>query len=174
MNGAQDLPNADLVPGDIVLITEWVKGKAFVRTNFGGQLLIQELVPTGEADEANVRPNQYLFGDVVEIVGIDYPWAVCTVHSARVTGSDYTRWRIALDLREFNCRKARPEYLEALRSGAAPAAAPAKPAASTPASSTAEVSPWRVAVLTLIHVVMLVGVAAAVLGIADYCGRYAR
>lgn len=130
----KDRANGDLKPGDRVMIREWVKQKAFVKQRIGAMgMSMTEMVAEQETSDetTRVQPNQRFFGDVLEILAVDYPWAVCDLHSVQGP-SDYTRARITLNLTDFNCEKATPEYVTAVMSGA-PRPAPIQPKEPEPA-----------------------------------------
>lgn len=115
-----DRANGDLKPGDMVMIREWVKEKAFIKQRIGAMgIAMAETSADADAsdDTMRVQPNQRFFGDILEIKAVDYPWAICDLHS--VNGStDYARARITLNLTEFNCEKAKREYVDAILAGA--------------------------------------------------------
>jgi hypothetical protein len=101
-----DKINGDLKPGDFILIEEWHGEKAFLKTS----LAVTGYTSTFcKPEDEGAQPNRALKGDIVEIIAIDWPNAAVRVHqSCGHSGlSD-------LDLREFTCRKASPDYIAAV------------------------------------------------------------
>lgn len=96
-------PNSDLKVGEYILITGWCGPRAFIRTVRMGPLVSEAMSPD---DSEGAEPNRMLFGDVIRIDAIDYPHAMATVLQ-----SNGKPMLIDLDLKEFDCRRAGPEYL---------------------------------------------------------------
>lgn len=163
-----NLPNGDLKAGDRFMITAWCKSRAYVRTVNAGGLMVQDTVPEPTEDDRSAsRPNTAMFGDVIEVLGIDYPWAICDVHSVTRTQGDYGRTRTCLDLREFECKPAAAEYIAAVMSGMKLETPPPPPPPSPaePASALAQiVLGAMIAVLICAAVVGLVFAARLVIG----------
>jgi len=119
----------------MIMITKWCKHRGYIKTSREGHVLMQEMVADPAEDERTTsRPNAAMFGDVVEVLAVDYPLAVVDVHSVAHAGFDYNRARVWLDLTEFECRLADPQYIAAVMSGR-PAPTPAEPPASARSGS---------------------------------------
>jgi len=116
---SQQLPNEDLKRGDRIMITEWVKERAFVKQRNAHGVLVAEFVhedKAGDDDTLKVSPNRQYVGDVLEVLGMDYPLAIFDVHTVQGAG-DYTRARVMLDVRDFNCKQVGTDYVAAVMSG---------------------------------------------------------
>lgn len=108
-----DRPNGDLTPGSFFLVTAWVGAKAYVRvTPVVASNGLHNVVAMSPEREPGMLPNRQLFGDLIEVVAVQYPIMVVYVHTS--TGEeDYSKYRTILDMREIVAVKADPDLVKA-------------------------------------------------------------
>jgi hypothetical protein len=112
-----DKINGDVRAGEFLMLDEWHGAKAFVKSVVTA---IGRMTVSASEGEEGASPNVAYVGDVLEILAVDYPNAIVRVH-ASCGHSAQTH----LDLREFTCHRATPEYIAAVVKKAATAPAPA-------------------------------------------------
>lgn len=111
MSKVMDRPNGDIVAGQFILITAWCGRKAFVKRIGDMMSIFRGCELYADENDEDAVPNRMLFGDVIEIVAVDWPNAIAVVH-----GSSGNRVNaMHLDLREFECKAADPAYVQAVK-----------------------------------------------------------
>jgi hypothetical protein len=106
-----DRVNGDLKAGDLIVIRSWVGARQYSRLVEKGPMNV--VAEPCDADVDGAVRNRALFGDVLEVMAVEWPNLIVTVHT--LVGGRYRALGLQLDARHFECSPASANYLNSMK-----------------------------------------------------------